>query len=438
MAKSANLVQELTATTGTGTLTLTQFVGFARFADRFAVGDVVPYAIEDGSNWEVGLGTVGASNTLARSVVLETMVAGVFSSSSPTAITLASGAASVRCVSPQQQMDAPRRNVIIGGNFDTNPWQRGTSFVSPPNNTYCADRFAWGSSGVGAVTVSRDATSPSVAQLGFVSTNCLKTVITTAAASPVTTDFGGWTYRIEGYDWAQLAQSYCVLSFWHAHTKAGKYTVSLRNFAADRTCVLEYTQSVSNAWEYSEIIIPPSPSAGTWNYTNGTGMMIWFTMLSGATYNTTPGSWVTGNFLSTVNQVNSMDTVGNQFRIQLVQLERGVIATPFEFRSVAAELALCRRYYERLGGRASYDLWMRAYQAVVSTTIGCTIPFAVEKRATPTVAKVGTWNVNNVAQPGFQQISTTAAALTAAVSAAGDCFFGTNDATTYLDINAEL
>ena len=32
-------------------------------------------------------------------------------------------------------------NFIIGGDFSTNPWQRGTSFESIGNNTYTADRF---------------------------------------------------------------------------------------------------------------------------------------------------------------------------------------------------------------------------------------------------------------------------------------------------------
>lgn len=89
-----NLVKEGTSTTGTGTLTLTAMTGWARFADAYAVSDVVPYAIENGDNKEVGLGTVGASNTLARTTVLATLVAGVYDDTSPVAITL-SGSSTV-------------------------------------------------------------------------------------------------------------------------------------------------------------------------------------------------------------------------------------------------------------------------------------------------------------------------------------------------------
>lgn len=87
-----NLVKETTATTGTGTITLTAVTGWARFGSAYAVSDVVPYAIEDGNNKEVGLGTVGASNTLARTTVLATLVAGTYDDTSPVAITLSGGA----------------------------------------------------------------------------------------------------------------------------------------------------------------------------------------------------------------------------------------------------------------------------------------------------------------------------------------------------------
>jgi hypothetical protein len=83
------MVKATSATTGTGTLTLSPMTGWAAFADAYANGDVVPYAIENGDNKEVGLGTVGASSTLARTTVLATLVGGVYDDTSPVAITLA-------------------------------------------------------------------------------------------------------------------------------------------------------------------------------------------------------------------------------------------------------------------------------------------------------------------------------------------------------------
>jgi hypothetical protein len=41
-----------------------------------------------------------------------------------------------------------------------------------------------------------------------------------------------------------------------------------------------------------------------------------------------------------------MQTAGNYVQVTGVQLEKGTVATPFEFRPYAQELALCYRYFE--------------------------------------------------------------------------------------------
>lgn len=93
----ANGIQEITTTTGTGTVTLTAVTGFTRFSSGFANGQSASYAIKDGANREWGIGTVGAGNTLARTTITARLVAGVYTTSGATAITLASGAAEVIC-----------------------------------------------------------------------------------------------------------------------------------------------------------------------------------------------------------------------------------------------------------------------------------------------------------------------------------------------------
>ncbi|CAB4172608.1 hypothetical protein UFOVP1470_4 [uncultured Caudovirales phage] len=92
-----NGVKETTTTAGTGTITLAEVTGYTRFAEGFANAELASYAIKDGNNWEWGIGTVGAANTLARTTITGSLVAGVFTTGG-TAITLASGAADVYCV----------------------------------------------------------------------------------------------------------------------------------------------------------------------------------------------------------------------------------------------------------------------------------------------------------------------------------------------------
>jgi hypothetical protein len=71
MAKLFPLARMSTATTGTGTITLGSAVtGYLTFAQAgVSDGDIVRYAIKDGSNSEIGIGTyTAAGTTLSRTV----------------------------------------------------------------------------------------------------------------------------------------------------------------------------------------------------------------------------------------------------------------------------------------------------------------------------------------------------------------------------------
>jgi len=74
----ADRVQETTTTTGTGTITLAGAkAGFQSFTSALTDGDVVPYCIEDGTDWEVGLGTFTASGTtLSRDTIYDSSNSG--------------------------------------------------------------------------------------------------------------------------------------------------------------------------------------------------------------------------------------------------------------------------------------------------------------------------------------------------------------------------
>lgn len=113
-------IKESTTTTGTGTLTLAgATTGFQTFA---AIGDASTtyYAILNGSNWEVGLGTYTASGTtLSRDTILS-------SSNSGTAITLA-GVSDVFCTYPSEKAVILNSsdviegtNIVVEGNIAAN------------------------------------------------------------------------------------------------------------------------------------------------------------------------------------------------------------------------------------------------------------------------------------------------------------------------------
>jgi len=62
-----------------------------------------------------------------------------------------------------------------------------------------------------------------------------------------------------------------------------------------------------------------------------------------------------------------------------VKLERGSVATPFEVRPYGEELALCQRYYQRFGGRATFQSFAFGF-ARSTTTARISIPTPVSMR----------------------------------------------------------
>jgi hypothetical protein len=89
-------VQETSATTGTGTLTLSGAVtGFQTFSSAIGNTNTTYYTIQGGSEWEVGIGTVGAE-TLSRDTVLE-------SSNSGSLVNFSAGSKFVFCTYPAEK-----------------------------------------------------------------------------------------------------------------------------------------------------------------------------------------------------------------------------------------------------------------------------------------------------------------------------------------------
>jgi hypothetical protein len=276
------------------------------------------------------------------------------------------------------------KNAIINGDF--NIWQRGTSFsgIAAGGGTYTADRWRDTSASTAAVFTCNQSTDvPTVAQAGRLINYSMHYDCTTADASIAAGDMFAVVQVIEGFNWLPLAQKPFTLSFWVKATKTGTYCVSFRNSVGDRSYVAEYTINASNTWEFKTITVPPSPSAGTWNYTNSTGLFVGWALLCGSTWQTTANSWNTGNFVGTANQVNAADSTSNDFRIAGVQLEAGPSATQFESRQHGVELALCQRYYTTIPVTMS-TVFLSYYGGTAAVSQHYHYPVAM--RTTPTLS----------------------------------------------------
>jgi hypothetical protein len=104
MTKLVNRAKMTTATTGTGTITLGSAVdGFQTFADAgVANTNIVRYVLEDGSNWEIGLGTYTSTGTTLSRTPSQSSSGGSAISLSGNAIVFVTAAAADICAARQQ------------------------------------------------------------------------------------------------------------------------------------------------------------------------------------------------------------------------------------------------------------------------------------------------------------------------------------------------
>lgn len=272
------------------------------------------------------------------------------------------------------------RNPIINGNF--NIWQRGTSFTSVANATVTADRFWYLKSGSMVHDITRDTDVPSNQQFYY----SYKVDCTTADSSMAATDLCALRYGIEGYDFRPFVGKRVTFSFWVKAVKTGIYCIKFRNSGADRCYIAEYTINSASTWERKDITLDFNYSGGTWDYINGAGLYIYFTLCAGSNYNAgTNNAWQNTIQYATANQVNGCDSTDNNFWLAGIQLHEGDRALQYIPRPFETELALCQRYYEKNfdfttapANNAATDIYVGT--AYNSDYVFATASFKVRKR----------------------------------------------------------
>jgi hypothetical protein len=246
--------------------------------------------------------------------------------------------------------DAFRKNIGVA---EKNYILNGAMMVSQENGTassstsgyYPVDQFFAFNSFSGVLNAAQvTSTTPSG------SPNRIRLTVGTADTSVAASDNGGIIQSIEGYRLADLlfgtASAQTVVLRFGVKAPAGTYCVAFRNNGNTRSYVAEYTISAGEAnTDVVKSVVVPGDLAGTWLSNNGIGMQTAWCIMGGTTYQTTAGSWVSGNYISSPNQVNFMATVGNVFELFDVGLYEGSIAPDFHVPDFASELALCRRYF---------------------------------------------------------------------------------------------
>ena len=256
---------------------------------------------------------------------------------------------SVDAVESFDLVRAGRKNIIQNG--DQKIWQRYTSKQSPSGTglNFISDRWMFEEGCQQLVaTLSRSTDTP--AGEGFLYSAQINV---DTVESAISGDFAQYMYFVEGYDMAHLewGTAYAkpaTLSFWFKTTISGDHYVAINSNAGVDTWSTSI-HSPTNTWKKHVVTIDP-PKSGTWLNDNRRGLEIRIGLCNSSSVAVSDwDKWYHGgggyNGFSTSHS-NLILTQNNKAWLTGVQLEVGTVATPFEFRSYAEELALCQRYYE--------------------------------------------------------------------------------------------
>jgi hypothetical protein len=296
-----------------------------------------------------------------------------------------------------------RKNLIINGEMIICQRQ-GTNSTAVTNETeHVLDRFMVSTiqGGGTSLNVQQLHGNPTGAPYGFAASMKMTVAVTDDGGAD---SFNVVQTRIENLDSNYLAfgtsQAKTVtVSFYVKSSLTGTFGGSLVSGDFSRGYVFQYTISSADTWEKKTITIPAdTTSTADSVYNRGTatshrGLVLYFDLGSGSNAEksaanswSATGTWSYGHRIA--GNVKLCANSGADWGITGIQLEEGNVATDFEHRSFAQELALCERYFYLVGsqardGNVSYSLGLGALNTDSSAFIH--FPFPTEMRATPTL-----------------------------------------------------
>jgi hypothetical protein len=216
---------------------------------------------------------------------------------------------------------------------------------------YTADRMRFSSQGGTIGTWNQEVqTDQNIGDYSNV--NVLKTTCTTAGS----VDEKGVNYRVEPTDIKHMIGKTCTLSF---YAKADATVVQEREVTGISSGSVAFTSDLG------DITLTTS-----WTRYTAT-----FTMANCT------------NYLDILLRVKG--NVETSSYITLIQLELGSQATPFEFRSYGEELALCERYYQKVGNDEGTNTHLMVGSAEGSGTYVVSRALRTRMRTVPTYAHLG-------------------------------------------------
>ena len=218
------------------------------------------------------------------------------------------------------------------------------TFTNANNGAYFIDRYSVEvGTYAGTLTASRTTLAttdaPFIAGLRYAA----QVFVTTGGA--VSNYLGPKTY-VEGYALADLnlGTSYAspfTLSFWFKSSTAGTHCSAFR--CSGRAYAATFTYAQAGTWQYVTQYIPPLTSSATAvNVGAGSSLEVYIAPFFTNNANAI-NTWVDNSangYYGTNTTVNWATTTNNYIAFAGIQLEKGSLATPFEYRPIQIERAI--------------------------------------------------------------------------------------------------
>lgn len=313
------------------------------------------------------------------------------------------------------------KNRLINGGMVIDQRNAGASVTPLVGATYYAvDRWGAYTTQSSKITVQQNAGSvtPPAGYKNYLG------VTSSSAYSVLSTDLFEIYQQIEGYNAADLGfgtsiASTVTLSFWVRSSLTGTFGGGLTNATNSRSYPFTYTISSANTWEQKTITIA-GDTTGTWGTTNGAGIAVIFSLGAGSNFSGTANAWNgTTNALIPTGATSVVGTNGATFYITGVQLEKGSVATSFDWRPYGTELALCQRYYQKY---TSINGAIFRSSGTLTGNIYYWMPLEVTMRTAPTMS-VGSPTYSNTSSASWQNIGQDGAEILFTSSLSGGYVF---------------
>jgi hypothetical protein len=304
-------------------------------------------------------------------------------------------------------------------NYIVNPGMR----ISQENGTssgtasgyYPVDQFVAGHSQDGTLTFAQvQGSTPGG------STHRIRMTVTSADASIAAGQFATLSHFLEGAKvddllfGTNIARQIVLRFGWKS--PAGTYAVSLRNDAANRSFVREFTISGGEAnTDTVQTVTFPGDTTGTWPTGTVRHSIIGWAFAVGSTYQTTADSWQTGNYFGTSSTSNGIGTGSAVFELFDVGMyadpEATGVAPPFILPNYDEDYTACQRYWFK---RESFT----AYVSAATSTMTEMINFPVAMRSAPSMSAAVSYQLN-VSSIAFNNATTLGARATIVSDAVG-------------------